>query len=199
MRAVNLLPRDEPTRSFEAKRGVVFAGGGGAALVTVAFTMLLLTAGGAITQQTEARDQLNAELQTIPKPVAEQTDTGADATLLAEKTKRIGALSAALGGRIAWDGVLRQISQVLPEDVWLTSLTTTSADPTALVPTTGASIVLNGSTYSQDGVARFLSRIAVLPALSNVQLQTSATDEGGATPIVQFTVLATVKTPGASS
>ena len=30
-----------------------------------------------------------------------------------------GALSTALAGRVAWDGVLRQISQVLPEDVWL--------------------------------------------------------------------------------
>ena len=34
----------------------------------------------------------------------------------------LGALSAALGGRIAWDRVLRQVSLVLPEDVWLTVL-----------------------------------------------------------------------------
>lgn len=201
MRAVNLLPRDEQPRSFEARRGVVFAGAGGTALVTVAFAMLLLAAGGTISQERQTRDQLQAELLSVPKPAAEQPDVQVDAALAVEKGRRVSALSAALGGRIAWDGVLRQISQVLPEDVWLTSLTTTGADavPAAGAPTAVPSILLNGSTYSQDGVARFLARIAVLPVLENVRLQTSASDPVGATKVVQFTVLADVKIPGAPS
>lgn len=196
MRAVNLLPRDTPTRSFEAKRGVVFAGTGGVALLTVAFAALLVGAGGSIGESRQALDQLNAELLTIPKPVVDQGSADDDAALAAEKAKRIGALSTALAGRVAWDGVLRQISLVLPSDVWLTSLTT--AGP-ALGATGGGSMTISGSTYSHAGVARFLSRIAVLPALSNVQLQTSTSsgDEGSRT--VQFTIVAGVKAPGASA
>ena len=36
MRAVNLLPKEVPVKSFEAKRGVVFGAAGGFAVVTVA-------------------------------------------------------------------------------------------------------------------------------------------------------------------
>ena len=193
MRAVNLLPRDEPTRSFEAKRGVVFLGGGGGALVTVAIAALLIGAGGAVKQGHQSLDLLNAEILAVPKPVVSKSESQDDSAFAAEKAARITALSTALGGRIAWDGVLRQISQVLPEDVWLSGLTTTAADPT----TGAASLTLNGSTYSQDGVARFLSRISVLPALSNVQLQTSAVDPAKAGGVVQFVIMAGVKTPGA--
>jgi Tfp pilus assembly protein PilN len=197
MRAVNLLPRDEPTRSFEAKRGVVFLGGGGAALVTVAMAALMIGAGGAVKQERQSLDLIQAEISAVPKPVADPNQAQDDGVLAAEKAARISALSTALGGRIAWDGVLRQISQVLPEDVWLSGLSTTGSDPAA----GGSTMTLNGSTYSQDGVARFLSRISVLPALSNVQLQTSTVDPTAAGGIVQFIILAQVKSPvtGASS
>jgi Tfp pilus assembly protein PilN len=195
MRAVNLLPRDEPARSFEAKRGVVFLGGGGAALVTVGLAALMIGAGGAIKQERQALDLVNAEILAVPKPAAEQPDAQDDSALAAEKAARITALSTALGGRVAWDGVLRQISQVLPDDVWLSGLTTTGSDPTA----GAASLTLNGSTYSQDGVARFLSRISVLPALANVQLQTSAVDPAASGGIVQFIIIAEVKAPGAGA
>ena len=194
MRAVNLLPRDEPTRSFEAKRGVVFLGAGGAAVVTVVLAALMLGAGGSVKQEREALDLINAEIRALPKPSG-QSEPEDDSALAAEKAARIGALSTALGGRIAWDGVLRQVSQVLPEDVWLSGLTTTGE------PATGGSakLTLNGSTYSQAGVARFLSRISVLPALANVQLQTSAVDPGAAAGIVQFVIVADVKAPGSGA
>lgn len=196
MRAVNLLPRDEPARSFEAKRGVVFLGGGGAALLTVLFVTLILGASSAANQEREARDLVNAQLLAVPKPAAGDNQTENDSALVAEKSARISALSTALGGRIAWDGILRQVSQVLPDDVWLASLST-SAD--GATPGGAARLTMNGSTYSQDGVARFLSRISVLPALSNVQLQTSAIDPASISGVVQFIIVADVKAPGASS
>ena len=194
MRAVNLLPRDEPTRSFEAKRGVVFLGAGGAAVVTFVLAALILGAGGSVKQEREALDLIQAEIRALPKPSG-QPEPEDDSAFAAEKAARIGALSTALGGRIAWDGVLRQVSQVLPEDVWLSGLTTTGE------PATGGSakLTLNGSTYSQAGVARFLSRISVLPALANVQLQTSAVDPGAAAGIVQFVIVADVKAPGSGA
>ena len=53
MRAVNLLPRDEAKRSFEAKRGVVFGGVAGAALATAVLASMTMSAGGSCVVETE--------------------------------------------------------------------------------------------------------------------------------------------------
>ena len=203
MRAVNLLPQDEQPRSFAAYRGVAFGAGGGVALVSVALAALTISAGGAIQQQSAERDSLNAELAALPPAPVDQQESSTNAALVFEKNQRITALSSALSTRVAWDRVLSQISQVLPEDVWLTSLTSQSepADASATtgaVAATGASVTLIGSTYSQRGVARLLARLGVLPALSDVQLLSSSTQEMKPKNIVQFTIQATVKAPGAS-
>lgn len=201
MRAVNLLPRDEPKKSFEAGRGVIFGAAAGAALVTAGFTALMLTAGGSISEHQANVDAQQAQLALIPKPAGVSETAADDAVISTELNKRSGALSTVLAGRVAWDSVLRQISQVLPEDVWLTGLTSTEpeasdTDPNA-DPTTG--LVLAGATYAQSGVARLLSRLAVAPTLANVRLQSSMLAKNGSSTLVQFTILADVKTAGDAS
>lgn len=201
MRAVNLLPRDEPKKSFEAGRGVIFGAAGGAALITAGLTALMLSAGGAISQHQAEVDALNAQLAVIPKSSGPSDNAAEDAALSAELSKRSSALSTVLSGRVAWDSVLRQISQVLPADVWLTGLTSTAPTASSTDPNAASStgISLTGSTYAQTGVARLLSRLAVAPTLANVRLQTSAVTENGSAKLVQFTILADVKTAGDSS
>jgi Tfp pilus assembly protein PilN len=201
MRAVNLLPRDEVPKSFEAKRGVVFGAAGGAALVTVALTALMLSAGNAISDHQAAVDTAKAELAALPTAPDAAENAADDAALSAELSTRTTALSTALSGRIAWDSVLRQVSQVLPEDVWLTSLTSSSPDASETNPTeeSAVGVVLAGSTYSQSGVARLMSRLSVAPTLTNVRLQSSMTAESGSSTLVLFTILADVKTAGDSS
>ncbi len=195
MRAVNLLPRDEAKRSFEAKRGVVFGGVGGAALATAVLASMLISAGGAASSKQQELDGLRAQIAAIPTvPVI---DTSEEDALAAEKGARVGALSAALSGRVAWDRTLRQVSLVLPEDVWLTNLS--AAAPGSSQVTAGdAGLTLTGSTYSQNGVARFLSRLAVVPDLANVRLQSSQSQVVNERELVQFTILADVRAPGSA-
>jgi Tfp pilus assembly protein PilN len=195
VRAVNLLPRDEAPKSFAANRGVVFGAVGGAALATAVLASMMLTAGGAASAKQSELDALRAQIAAIPP--APVKDTSADDTLAAEKGARVGALSAALAGRVAWDRVLRQISLVLPEDVWLTNLAAVAANDPAAAQ--GAGLTLTGSTYSQNGVARFLSRLSVIPGLANVRLQSSATQVVGGRDLVQFTILADVPPPGTAA
>ena len=198
MRAVNLLPREVPTKSFEAKRGVVFGAAGGFALLTVALAALMFSAGGSIGDQQSQLDALNAELAALPRPEPGENEAGVNAALAAEKNDRIAALSTALSSRVAWDRVLRQISQILPEDVWLTSLMSQEA-PTpepGTTEATGPSVIISGATYSHSGVARLLARLGVLPALSVVQLQSSTTLEVQSRKIVQFTIYAGITPPG---
>ena len=196
MRAVNLLPRDEAKRSFEAKRGVVFGGVAGAALATVVLASMTLSAGGSVGSKQDELDALRAQIAAIPAvPVI---DTSEEDALAADKGARVGALSAALSGRIAWDRVLRQVSLVLPEDVWLTNLSAAAPDATQAAAT-GSGFTLTGATYSQNGVARFLSRLAVVPDLANVRLQSSQSQLLNGRELVQFTILADVRTPGVAA
>ncbi len=201
MRAVNLLPRDEPKKSFEAGRGVFFGAAGGAALVTAGLTALMLGAGGTISEHQSNIDALTAELAAIPKSSGVAEQAAEDAVISSELSRRTSALSNVLTGRVAWDSVLRQISQVLPSDVWLTGLTSTEPEPSETDPNASSAIglTLSGATYAQSGVARLLSRLAVAPTLANVRLQSSIMTENGSSNLVQFTILADVKTAGDAS
>jgi len=195
VRAVNLLPRDEPKKSFEATRGVVFGAAGGAALVTVLLVTMTMSARGTAGDKRAELDMLRAQIAAIPP--AEVKDKGNNDALAAEKGARVGALSAALTSRVAWDRLLRQVSLVLPEDVWLTNLEATAPTAaTAAAPSGTAGFALTGSTYSQNGVARFLSRLAVIPDLENVRLQSSQSELVAERELVQFTILADVRAPG---
>lgn len=196
MRAVNLLPREEVKKSFEANRGVVFGIGGGAALVTAVLVSLTMSAGGAVDSKQNELDGLRAQIAATPSAPAQ--DTSGDDALAAEKGARVGALSAALTGRVAWDRVLRQVSLVLPEDVWLTNLSAVAPDGTQAAAGTSG-FTLTGATYSQNGVARFLSRLAVIPDLTNVRLQSSTSAFVAERELVQFTILADVSPPGAGA
>jgi Tfp pilus assembly protein PilN len=195
MRAVNLLPREEAKRSFEAKRGVVFGGVGGAALAAAVLASMVMSAGGSVNSKQSELDAIRAQIAAVP--VVPVVDTSRDDALAAEKGARIGALSAALAGRVAWDRVLRQVSLVLPEDVWLTTLNAAVPGPTATA--VGSGLTMTGSTYSQNGVARLLSRLAVIPDLANVRLQSSQGQLVNDRELVQFTILADVRAPGTSA
>ena len=143
----------------------------------------------------------------------------------------MAALGAALQSRLVWDRVLRQISAVLPADVWLTTMsakapelpvtvptaataapaasttpttTDTTATTTTAATTTAAAppaapvaapqpMTFAGFTYSQEGVARLLSRLAVVPALQNVKLVSSTETSVAGQTVVSFAIEADVR------
>src|SRR6266852_6369037 len=131
MRAVNLLPR-EPKRSRKQLTVV-------AQLAIVSpFVVGSLLAAGYLLASSNANDKkvtlqaLQAELSALPAPApVPQTNP----ELAAQRDQRIAALSSALQGRLAWDRILRQISAVLPGDVWLTTLSAQSPPPIATAST----------------------------------------------------------------
>jgi Tfp pilus assembly protein PilN len=194
VRAVNLLPKDDRRqRGAEARRNnpVLIGGVAGTVFVTAIICAWFLTASAGVAQNQKRRDAAAAELSATPVPPPTSPQSSA---LEQQKVARVTALSAALGSRLAWDRLLREFALVLPDDVWLTSMS-------AQAPTAGTSasgFTINGRTYSQDGVARLLARLALVPHLTNVQLQHSsaATSETGRN-VVEFTINATVKGVGA--
>lgn len=196
MRAVNLLPRDDRRQRGPSQREnpVLIGGVAGTVLVTAIICAWFLTASAGVADNQKRRDAAQAELAATPVPPPPSSDS---AGLSQEKSARIAALSSALGGRLAWDRLLREFSLVLPDDVWLTSLTASAPTANPAGGTSGAGFTINGKTYSHDGVARLLSRLAIVPHLSGIQLQHSAVEPGEAGRVVEFTIMATVKGAGA--
>ena len=190
MRAVNLLPKDDRRqRGAEARRNnpTLIGGVAGAVLVTAILCAWFLTASAGVADNQKRRDAAAAELSAtpVPPPTSPQSSV-----LEQQKVARVTALSSALGGRLAWDRLLREFALVLPDDVWLTSMSAQA--PSAGGGTSGFTI--NGRTYSQDGVARLLARLALVPHLTNVTLQhSSAASSETGRKIVEFTINATVK------
>jgi hypothetical protein len=111
--------------------------------------------------------------------------------------------------------VLREVSLVVPSDVTLTQLTMTAptAASEAAAATPGATaaqegFVIQGSAFSYDSVARLLSRLALVPDLSDVTLSNtssgSASGSSGSASTapaaggVQFNITAAVAGPPAA-
>ena len=197
MQAVNLLPRDDPNRRTKTNVPVV-VGVAGAVLSTALLGMMFMSASGAVHDRQQQLDTLRAELAVVPPPVQQSS---AQAGLVDEQKARVAAVAIAMSGRVAWDRVLREVTLVLPEDVWLLSLAgvspVSSGGAAATTSTSGVptGFTLDGYTYSQDGVARVLSRLMVVPDLSNVQLSSSSMTKVGTQNIVQFTIVANVRPP----
>jgi Tfp pilus assembly protein PilN len=205
VRAVNLLPRDERARRTPAENAPILVGLGLLLAVSIALSVMFLGASSSVTDKRHALGDAKARLAVLP-PLP-KAQTAVEAGLAGEQKARIDAVTSALSRRVSWDRVLREFATVLPSDVWLTSLSAKApASPASAAPPTptasGAAptgFTINGYTYSQDGVARLLSRLSVLPDLHNVQLQTSSLSKVGRQRVVQFVILADVSSPGAAS
>jgi len=204
--AINLLPKDDARRNQKVE-WIVVVPVVLAVLMTGAFSAMFLSASGQVKDRKAELSSLQMQLAAIPTPDASKVRT--QNALAADKQARVTALNAALSRRVAWDRVFRELSLVLPDDVWLATMSAKApvsssvATPPA-APSSGASvaatgITMDGYTYSQPAVARLLARLAVIPDLVNVQLQQSTLSKIGATPVVHFTIAADVRKPGGGS
>lgn len=222
MRAVNLLPKELQTRKSIREEDPAVVVGSALGLVV----MIALGLGFYVEHNAASRQQarLNtarlalAQLSTKqhhekPKPtkptvpitpiVPPPSVTGQEATWLS-------AVETNLSQRIAWDRVLREVSLVMPDDVTLTSLSMTAPVTTGVIPgvvsTPPASgsaqgFTIAGDAFSYDSVARLLSRLALVPDLTDVTLtSTGAGSAAGAGSVgaasgtgVQFSISAGVK------
>ena len=211
MRAVNLLPREVANTKGSRLSPPVVTGIVAAVLVIAVLGAGFFRASAKVAHKRTELDAARAELALIPAPAAQDSMSS---TLATERTQRVTALQTALNGRIAWDRVLREVSLVLPDDVWLSGLTL--QEPASLAPvvptvpgedapppqpstTSSVDFTMSGKAFSHQGVARLLSRLALVPDLQGVTLGHSTRLELGKRGAVDFTVTAGIRAPGATS
>jgi Tfp pilus assembly protein PilN len=210
MEAINLLPAG----AIRHKRWGAVADGGSAkrVLVTAAAAAGVVTVlfGAAFVQAHSAVSDNQATLDGLEQKVATAQAKAAvvQAARTSAQARRV-AVTEVNSKRITWEQVLRDLSRVLPANVWLQTLqaqsptptvgasTASTTSPTTMTGTTPTAFVVTGFTSSQKGVARVIDRLSVLPWLSDVSLQQSTradTATGG--KAVQFTIGANLSSTG---
>ncbi|MCP9484381.1 MAG: PilN domain-containing protein [Gaiellaceae bacterium MAG52_C11] len=208
MRAVNLLPENaRPGNRWlavgrEASARRILSGAG------IAAAVLALAFAGLFVQQRSVVDDRRTALHDVEtKLVAAQARAAAVQQARAASAARLAAFRTVVAQRLAWEVVLRDLSRVLPSNAWLQSLNATSptlttvaaagtAAPVAAVATVPTGFLVAGFADSQKRVAEVLDRLALLPWLSDVTLQSSTRSGSGSTSSVQFTIGATLGSTG---
>jgi len=204
MKRIDLLPPEQRVKASR-ERGLLWA-----ILILVAIVVALglvyVWQNGQVNDKQAQLDQLTAQTAVV------QQQALALAPYAAIQTTRTSMSQTARGiydSRVPWSTILQEISLVIPENVRLQSLTGTV--PAAMLPgsatppVAGAvasltpDITFTGTTYTHQDVAEFMTRLGLIPQLSNVQLASStgaaAVDASGATgtTTVTFTVTATLR------
>ncbi len=202
MRAVNLLPRQQVQRKRERTNTVALGAGIGGAVVVLVLVAGFLLANRSVNRQRDALSTARAVLAATPAHHMSAETSAFRSSILNAREQRSLALAAAIGKRVAWDRILRRLALVLPDDVWLTNMSGTMPLEGTAVPTTASAsafpaaptaFTLQGSTYSQAGVARLLERLQVAPDHKNVQLQSSSATVIGNQRIINFTIVSDIR------
>lgn len=201
MRAVNLLPRDaqQGGKSIRNEEPAVVVGSALGLVVVIALSAGFLTAHAKANaeqkKETAARIELG-KLSLKKRPVVHVKTPAQTKPIIpvpavtSEEQPRLAAIAGAMSTRIAWDRILREFSLVLPYDVTISALDMTA--PSGVAASQGT-LSLSGSAYSHDSVARLLTRLMLIPDLSDVTLASSAAAANGTSAGVQFNISASVK------
>lgn len=177
---INLLPQAERAKKPTTVRGSIFVILGAVALVAV-MALLWLNLKMQISDLNQQIEQAQAELvkyQAIEKEVAKYR---ADKRNLEEKLASIDRLKA---GQVGPVHVLDEVSRLLPQGMWLTSLNNSASR-----------LTLQGFAFSNFTIADFMTQLTKAPSgrFTEVDLTYSEQTKIGKVPIEKFEVTCSIK------
>ena len=189
IRRVSLLPGDIAAQREERRRVILAgAGVGGFAVLLVGLSFYRGTqvdAARSDASETEQRAaSLEAQVGSLHDIEQLQTDIGTHTT----------TVTATLQGDVAWTSLFRDISAVIPPDVWLESFSATRSQTGV-----GGDVKISAKGFDQTSAAKWLLRTEELSSLDDVWLSSSKkTANGDGRSSVSFSSSATLG-PGALS
>lgn len=186
MRPVNLIP-PEQRRGAQARLRTgplpyMVLGALTLALIGVA---VLVTTDNHISESKAEVAQLQRENRAAEAKAQRLAAYGQFRTLAEQRVATVESLA---DSRFDWERVMRELSKILPSNVWLTSLNA-SASPTAAEGGGGSSgssasalrasipgpaLELSGCAEGQDGVAGFVTALKEVDGVTRVGVQSSA-------------------------
>lgn len=192
MRPVNLIPPEQRRDSQSPLRTgplpYIVLGALVALLVGVA---LLVVTSNEISERKSEIVTLKREDRLAQKKAERLASYVQFAQLWQQRTDTVSALA---DSRFDWERVMRELSKVLPPDVWLTSLNA-SASPGSAESTgssggggsagglrssiAGPALEINGCAKGQEGVAGFVTALKEIDGVTRVGVQSSALPKEG--------------------
>jgi type IV pilus assembly protein PilN len=185
MRPVNLIPPEERRDGSAQLRG------GPLAYIVVGALALLLIG---VVLLVDTGNQVSAEKEEITRLQSEITATKAKAQRLAAYTslaelhdRRVSTVTSLATSRFDWERVIRELSLILPGDIWLTNLTGTARPGVAVDGAAGISLrdsapgpalEMVGCARDQDAVAGFISELKQIDGVTRVAVQASKLGSG---------------------
>jgi Tfp pilus assembly protein PilN len=189
MRPVNLIPRDQRQGSQSPLRTgpLPYIVLGALAALLVGVAVLVMTGN----QISERKDEI-VTLKREDKAAQERAERLAAYVQLAEmRQQRVETISSLADSRFDWERVMRELSKILPPDVWLTNLSA-SASPEAgsggsegsgggamRGAIAGPALELSGCAKGQEGVAGFVTALKEIDGVTRVGVESSALPSEG--------------------
>ena len=180
MRPVNLIPQEDrrggkaPLRTGPLSYAIVAF-----LLLAVGVVTLLVLTGNKIADRKAEVASLQSQVDAT-QARADQLSTYTNfADLLQARQETVASLATS---RFDWERALHELALVLPDDVWLTSMTATAAtDPssstssstTAVDGVTGPSLDINGCASGHEAVAKFLAALRDVDGVTRVTVLSS--------------------------
>ena len=202
MKRFNLLPPEQRGKASR-DRGMLYAILGLVVLV-LALGAIYLQQNSVVNDRQAELDRLNAENQIVQAQLAELQPYAEIHNLRTAMTETAVNIYDA---RVPWSNIVEEVSLVIPENVRLQTMNCvvpldmlpgpaqpeTTADSTPTVDVT-----FTGDTYTHKDVAEFMTRLGLIPQLTDIQLASSTESTGPvATAIsgstVTFTVTASLR------
>jgi Tfp pilus assembly protein PilN len=203
VRPVNLIP---PDQRKGAARGTgadatpvgLYALFGALGVALLCVLALVLTNNG-VNSKTEELSEVKVQAEGAKQVADALRPYGTFAQMQQARNLEIATL---VSNRFNWERALRQLSHVIPENVWLLGLSGTLSPEIDVEDSGGGGDVTNlrqkakapafamtGCTYSQPAVARMMTRMRNLDDVTDVQLARSAkkdqAETGGGTAVTQ--------------
>ena len=183
MRAVNLIPQEERRGGGPARAGLLsYFLLAALAAVLVVVTLLVLT-GNQISERKAEVAQLKEESAATE---ARADSLRAFADFSAVQEERTATVTSLAQSRFDWERVLRELSLVLPDDVWLTELEGSvapdvdleeSVDVETRSSVDGPALELIGCTVSQEAVGNFAAILKEIDGVTRVSVAQSERPE----------------------
>ena len=203
MRAVNLLPKDAERARRTTPDPALLIGVAGLAIVLAALFSMYLNASQKVQDKKNEHAQAQQELKVLTEHNPPPKVLPVQEKLASLESERISAVSNALSYRVPWSNILGQIALIMPSGVKLTALTATTpvSANTQFSPAGGASAKTNlsitGWAFSQESAFLLVTRLKILPPLTNVTLDSSSINAAVLPITWNFSISAQIKAPGA--
>jgi Tfp pilus assembly protein PilN len=180
MRPVNLIPVEDRRDGAARLRGgplAYFVIGGLIALL--AGVTLLVSTGNDISTKKAEITRLGAEAHRME---AKASRLASYVQFQSLHDQRVATVTSLANSRFDWERVVRELSLILPSDVWLTNLTGTAAPSVSVnsaasialrdsVP--GPALEILGCATGQDAVASFISELKQIDGVTRVAVESS--------------------------